>query len=194
MLCKFTINYTKINSHGLINKHEQFILNHSTKHIFTQNYFMSHSCTIHVTIHMNSKTLRLLFTTTQNRNFLTRFKAFETESTAKTSLRTFLTIYMALSQRLTQVGKDLYLVEFDETPRFWCPRVALVAWINFAFSLDENLRSNFHRSEKETKKEIKKKENPLNVSLSMLSLSVRSDLSFILFFLILIFIIIIIII
>ena len=43
-------------------------------------------------------------------------------------------------------------MEFDETLRFWCPRVALVAWINFAFSPDENLRSNFCRSEKEAKR------------------------------------------
>ena len=28
MLCKFTINYTKISSYGLIYKYEQFILNH----------------------------------------------------------------------------------------------------------------------------------------------------------------------
>ena len=105
---------------------------------------------------MNSKTLGLLFTTTQNMNFLTRFKAFETEFTTKISLRTFLTISMTLSQGLTQVGKDPYLMEFDEIPRLWCPRVALIAWINFAFSSDENLRSDFHRSKKETKKEIKK--------------------------------------
>ena len=43
-------------------------------------------------------------------------------------------------------------MEFDETPRFWYPRVALAAWINFAFSPDENLRSDFRRSEKETKR------------------------------------------
>ena len=58
MLCKSIINYTKISSHGLINKHEQFILNHSTIHIFTKkkNNFMSlftyYSHTIHVTIHV----------------------------------------------------------------------------------------------------------------------------------------------
>ena len=45
----------KISSHGLINKHEQFNLNYSTKHIFSQKYFMN-------TIHMNSETLGLLFT------------------------------------------------------------------------------------------------------------------------------------
>ena len=60
---------------------------------------------------MNSETLGLLFTITQIGIFSTRLKAFETEFTAKTSLRTFLTIYMALSQRLTQVGKDPYLLE-----------------------------------------------------------------------------------
>ena len=106
MLCKFTINYTKISLHGLINKHEQFILNNSTKHIFTPK--------IHVTIHVNSETLGLLFTTTQIGIFSTRFKAFETEFTAKTSFRTFLTIYMTLSQRLTQVGKDPYLLELSK--------------------------------------------------------------------------------
>ena len=41
------------------------------------------------------------FTGTQIGIFSTRFKAFETEFTAKTSLRTFLTIYMALSRRIT---------------------------------------------------------------------------------------------
>ena len=54
---------------------------------------------------MHSETLRLLFKTTHIGIFSTRFKAFEIEFTAKTSLKTFLTIYMALSQRLMQVGK-----------------------------------------------------------------------------------------
>ena len=67
-----------------------------------------------VTIHMNSETLRLLFTATQIVIFSTWFKAFEIEFMAKTSLRTFLTIYMALSQRLTRVGKDSYLLELSE--------------------------------------------------------------------------------
>ena len=46
---------SKISSHGLINKHEQFHLNYSTKHIISQKYFMN-------TIHVNSETLELLFT------------------------------------------------------------------------------------------------------------------------------------
>ena len=46
----------KISSHGLINKYEQFNLNYSTIHIFSQKYFVN-------TIHMNSETLGLLFTT-----------------------------------------------------------------------------------------------------------------------------------
>ena len=50
-----------------------------------------------------------------------------------------------------------YLMEFDEPPRFWCPRLALVAYINFAFSSDENLQSDFRRSEKETK--VRKNKN-----------------------------------
>ena len=63
---------------------------------------------------MNSETLGLLFMATQIEIFSTRFNAFETEFTAKISLGTFLTIYMALSQRLTQVGKDPYLLELSE--------------------------------------------------------------------------------
>ena len=55
MLCKFTIITPRISSHGLINKHEQFYLNYSTKHIFSQKYFVN-------TIHVNSETLGLLFT------------------------------------------------------------------------------------------------------------------------------------
>ena len=110
MLCKFTINYTKISSHGLINKHEQFILDHSTIHIFTHKK-KKRFC---VTIHVNSETLGLLFTTTQIGIFSTRFKAFETKFTAKTSLRTFLTIYMVLKKGLTQIGKDPYRLEMSE--------------------------------------------------------------------------------
>ena len=45
----------KISPHGLINKYEQFNLNYSTIHIFSQKYFVN-------TIHMNSETLGLLFT------------------------------------------------------------------------------------------------------------------------------------
>ena len=97
MLCKFTINNTKISSHGLISKHKQFISNH------LQNTF-SHQEN-HVTIHVNSETLGLLFTATKFGIFFTRFKGFETEFTAKSSLRISLTTNMALSQRINQVGK-----------------------------------------------------------------------------------------
>ena len=55
-----------------------------------------------------------LFTVTQIGIFSTQFKAFETEFMAKTSLRTFLTIYMTLSQRITQVGRYPYLLELSE--------------------------------------------------------------------------------
>ena len=47
----------KISSLGLIIKHEQFNLNYSTKHNFTQILIFC------VTIHVNSETLGLLFTT-----------------------------------------------------------------------------------------------------------------------------------
>ena len=52
----------KISSCGLINKHEQFDLNYSTIHIFTQKYFR-------VTIHVNSETLGLLFTANHQHRF-----------------------------------------------------------------------------------------------------------------------------
>ena len=56
MLCNFTIITPKISLRGLINNHKQFDLNYSTKHIFlTKIYFVN-------TIHVNSKTLGLLFT------------------------------------------------------------------------------------------------------------------------------------
>ena len=68
-------------------------------------------------------------------------------------------------------------MEFDETPRFWYPHVALTVWMNFSFSPDENLRSDFHRSKKEAKKEIK---NKIKFSLS---LSLHAPLPFCLTFL-----------
>ena len=65
--------------------------------------------------HVNRETLGLaLFTATQIRIFSTRFKAFETEFTAKSSLRISLTIHMDLSQRITRVGKDPYFLEVSE--------------------------------------------------------------------------------
>ena len=67
-------------------------------------------------------------------------------------------------------------MEFDETPKFWCPRIALVPWINFAFSPDENLRSDFHRSEKEAKRKKNKKIKSL-LTLSP-SLQTKSSLIF----------------
>ena len=36
MLCNYTTHTSKISSLGLMMKHEQFILNHSAKHIFSQ--------------------------------------------------------------------------------------------------------------------------------------------------------------
>ena len=43
MLCNYTFHHIKISSNGLMIKHEQFDLNHSTKHIFTQKYIL---CTL----------------------------------------------------------------------------------------------------------------------------------------------------
>ena len=48
----------------------------------------------------------------------------------------------------TYLGENPYLVEFDETPRFWYPRVARDAWINFVSWSDQFLQSERRRSEK----------------------------------------------
>ena len=106
MLFNYHINNTKISLHGLISRHKQFILNH------LQNTFLHQEN--HVTIHMNSETLGLLFMATKFGIFSTRFKGFEAEFTAKSSLRISLTINMALSQRINKVGKDPYLLELSE--------------------------------------------------------------------------------
>ena len=106
MLFNFHINNTKISSHGLISKYKQFISNH------LQNTF-SHQEN-QVTIHVNRETLGLLFTATKFGIFSTRFKGFEIEFTAKSSLRISLTINMALSQRINHVGKYSYLLELSE--------------------------------------------------------------------------------
>ena len=39
MSCKFSFYHIKINSHGLMIKHEQFDLNYSTNTLFHKNYF-----------------------------------------------------------------------------------------------------------------------------------------------------------
>ena len=51
-----------------------------------------------------------------------------------------------LYDRNNKSRKISYLLEFDGTLRFWCPCVALDAWMNFVFCSVEILRSNFHRS------------------------------------------------
>ena len=99
MLFNFHINNTKISSHGLIRKHKQFILNH------LQNTF-SHQEN-HVTIHMNSKTLGLLFTATKFEIFSIRFKGFEIKFMAKSSLRISLTINMVKRKR--ELAKLLFI-------------------------------------------------------------------------------------
>ena len=38
------------------------------------------------------------------------------------------------------LGKNPYLMEFDETPKFWYSRVARDAWINLTFSSDNSDR------------------------------------------------------
>ena len=35
------------------------------------------------------------------------------------------------------LGKNSYLMEFDQTPKFWCPCVARDAWINLTFCSDQ---------------------------------------------------------
>ena len=55
MLYKLSIHYTKISSHGLINKHKQFNFELLDQAHFLTKYFVN-------TIHVNSKTLGVLFT------------------------------------------------------------------------------------------------------------------------------------
>ena len=43
MSCKLINSYIKISSLGLMIKHEQFNLNHSTKHIFSQKYIFKNT-------------------------------------------------------------------------------------------------------------------------------------------------------
>ena len=50
-------------------------------------------------------------------------------------LGTSLSIKMALSQRINQVGENPYLSEFVETPQYRYPRIALIVGINFASCL-----------------------------------------------------------
>ena len=52
-------------------------------------------------------------------------------------------------------------MKFDETPRFWYPRVALDAWMKFASRSDEIQLSDFCRFEKETKIRKNKNISPL---------------------------------
>ena len=49
---------------------------------------------------------------------------------------------MPLHGFLFQVGKIPYLVEFDETPKFWYPRVARNVWINFVSGPTNSNRHN----------------------------------------------------
>ena len=35
------------------------------------------------------------------------------------------------------LGKNSYLMEFDQTPKFWCPCVARDVWINLTFCSDQ---------------------------------------------------------
>ena len=51
MLCNFTFHFTKNYLTWAKHQHEQFNLNYSTKHVFTQKLIFR------VTVHMNSKTL-----------------------------------------------------------------------------------------------------------------------------------------
>ena len=43
MLCNYTVHHIKISSLGLMIKHEQFNLNHSTKHIFSQKIYFENT-------------------------------------------------------------------------------------------------------------------------------------------------------
>ena len=38
---------------------------------------------------------------------------------------------------ISYLSKNPYLMEFDQTPKFWCPCVARDAWINLTFYSDQ---------------------------------------------------------
>ena len=76
-------------------------------------------------------------------------------------------------------------MEFDETPRFWCPRVTLAAWISFAFSPDKNLRSDFHISKKKRREEKIKIKISLHCHAHLPSFGYFSFLSFLFIYLLL---------
>ena len=78
-------------------------------------------------------------------------------------------------------------MEFDETPRFWCSRVALDAWINFTSCSNEILRSNFRKFEKEAKRRKIKYKNISAPSLSSHSHLSHAPFDFSMFFFVFIF-------
>ena len=63
-------------------------------------------------------------------------------------------IHYSYTYLFTYLGENPYLVEFDETPRFWYSRVAHDAWINFVFWYDQFSPSESRRSEKVPKLRI----------------------------------------
>ena len=63
-------------------------------------------------------------------------------------IRIHLHIYYLYTYLFTYLDENPYLVEFDETPIFWYPRVARDAWINFASCSDQFRRSESRISEK----------------------------------------------
>ena len=46
-------------------------------------------------------------------------------------------IHLHIYNLYTYLDENPYIVEFDETPKFWYPRVARDAWINLTFCSDQ---------------------------------------------------------
>ena len=110
-------NNTKISSHGLINKPTVHL---GTTQSITQNITTCYSI-IAITYQYTKKHIQstVSFRTIQNhsRDFATQSKFLEPNE-RPFQPRTSLTIKMALSQRINQVGENPYLPEFVETPQY----------------------------------------------------------------------------
>ena len=91
--------------------------------LFIDTYF-----TIHLYVFYYSFIRILLFTI--------NYSLFTIYHLPFTIYHLLLNIYYLLLT-ICYLGKNPYLMEFDQTPKFWCPCVARDAWINLTFCSDQ---------------------------------------------------------
>ena len=116
-------------------------------HIFLYSYYSS----IHIIsyIHIYSYTLSNLYPSIQfgtARNPVPKIFNIHSQNLGtklhglfrpRNNLCHYMAFYSKYGKFLTKNHRNPYLVEFDETPRFWYPRVARNAWINFVSWFDQ---------------------------------------------------------